>query len=244
MDVKSIVTKLTSGDVAKNLLTILPAKRLDEIKKAFLDAKYSKQEVDAAFNPSKYRDHPVLLSLPANATLEGYLYPDSFQKQTDTPAQVIIRQSLDEMQKHLTADILNGFTAQGLTVYEGVTLASMVLKETDDPQYQPTIAQVFLLRKSKNIALESDPTAHYAADIAGVPRSLQIDSPYNTYKYPGLPPGPISNATASALKAVAGPAKTDYLYFVSGDDGKNYFSRTLAEHQELSEKYCQKKCGR
>src|SRR3989344_6625944 len=77
MDVKSIVTKLTSGDVAKNLLTILPAKRLDEIKKAFLDAKYSKQEVDAAFNPSKYRDHPVLLSLPANATLEGYLYPDS-----------------------------------------------------------------------------------------------------------------------------------------------------------------------
>ena len=91
--------------------------------------------------------------------------------------------------------------------------------------------------------LESDASAHYGADIAGVTRALNFYSSYNRYLHEGLSPGPISNFTADALKAVAYPASTDYLYFVAGDDGTVHFSRTLEEHQAAVAKYCTKQCG-
>jgi UPF0755 protein len=242
MSVQQIVNKMVNGDVAKNLLTVLPAKRLDEIKEAFRHAGYSKAEVEQAFQPSNYAGHPALASLPAGASLEGYLYPDSFQKQADTPAAVIVRQSLDEMQNHLIADVINGFTAHGLTIFQGITLASIVGEETDDPDYQSIVAQVFFTRLDRDMALQSDPTANYAADTAGKPRSNNFESAYNTYLHKGLVPGPISNVTAEALRAVAHPAKTDYLYFVAGDDDKVHFSHTADEHQAAIDKYCHKKC--
>lgn len=242
MGVEQIIMKMINGDVAKNLLTILPQKRLDEIKQAFVAAGYSKTEVEVAFEPGNYRGHPALASLPPGASLEGYLYPDSFQKQADTPAATIVRESLDEMQKYLNSDIVNGFAARSLNVYQGITLASIVAEETDNPEYQPQIAQVFYTRLAKNMRLESDPTAFYASALAGTAPSLQINSAYNTYLNNGLPPGPISNMTYDALKAVAYPASTDYLFFVAGDDGKVHFSRTPAEHEEAAKRYCIKKC--
>lgn len=242
MSVSQIVKKMVDGDVAKNLITILPQKRLDEIKQAFAAAGYSKPEIETAFNPAAYSGHPALASLPPGASLEGYLYPDSFQKQADTPASTIVRESLDEMQKYLTPEVINGFGAHSLSVFQGVMLASIVAQETDNPSYQPTVAQVFYKRLSQGIRLESDPTAFYAAAIAGQERSLAIESPYNTYKNDGLPPGPISNMTYDALRAVANPATTDYLFFVAGDDAKVHFSRTPAEHEEAVKKYCTNLC--
>mgnify|MGYP001608599461 CR=1 FL=1 len=243
MNVSQIVKKMVEGDVAKNLLTILPQKRLDEIKEAFAAAGYSKAEIEVAFNPGTHRSHLVLASLPPGASLEGYLYPDSFQKQADTPASTIVRESLDEMQKYLTADIINGFGAHSLNVFQAITLASIVAEETDDPQYQPTVAQVFYTRLVQGMRLESDPTAFYASAITGQQRSLSIDSPYNTYQNGGLPPGPISNMTYDALRAVANPSSTDYLFFVAGDDYKVHFSRTQAEHEDAVKKYCSELCA-
>lgn len=243
LSVQEIVDKMVNGEIAKNLLTILPAKRLDQIKDTFIKEGYSAAEIEAAFNPSSYRDHPALSSLPAGSSLEGYLYPDSFQKITGTPATTIIRQSLDEMQKHLTADIINGFGRQGLSTYHGITLASIVLQETDDPKYQPTVAQVFLTRIRQNMRLESDPTAVYASSIAGQPKDLKIASPYNTYVSPWPIPGPISNVTKEALQAVANPADSSYLYFVTGDDGVFHFTHTLKEHEESVRRYCTRQCG-
>ncbi len=243
MSVSQIATKLKKGDVAKNLLTILPGKRLDEIKQAFSKAGYSQAEIDSAFDPATYLGHPALASLPKGASLEGYLYPDSFQKQFDTPASTIVRESLDEMNLHLSSDITSGFAQHGLSVHDGITLASVVYQETGDPKYQPTVAQVFLLRLKQGTAFQSNVTANYAADLAGVARNVNIDSPYNTYLHPGLPPGPIGNVTASALSAVAHPATTDYLFFVAGDNDVIYFSHTAAEHQALIDQYCHKKCG-
>jgi UPF0755 protein len=243
MSVEQIVKKIVDGDVAKNLLTILPQKRLDEVKQAFTAAGYSAGQINQAFDPASYRGHPVLANLPAGASLEGYLYPDSFEKQADTPATDIVRQSLDEMQKFLSQDTINGFGAHSLSVYQGLTLASIVAQETDDPAYQPMVAQVFLSRLAANMALGSDVTAFYASAIAGLSSpSLGIDSPYNTRLHPGLPPGPISNMTKDALNAVAHPATTDYLYFVAGDDKKIHFSRTQAEHEDAVKKYCTKEC--
>jgi UPF0755 protein len=91
--------------------------------------------------------------------------------------------------------------------------------------------------------LQSNVTANYAADIAGVPRNVNIDSPYNTYLHDGLPPGPIGNMTKSALNAVAHPSNTDYVYFIAGDDGKMHFSHTADEHNAAIKQYCQKKCA-
>jgi len=243
MSVQQIVKKMANGEVTRKLLTILPGKRLDEIKQAFAKAGYSQADIDNAFNPANYAGHPALASLPSGSSLEGYLYPDSFEKQFDTPAAAIIRQSLDEMSKHLTPDIVNGFSAQGLNVYQGITLASIVAKETSDKSAQPIVAQVFLTRLKKNIALGSDVTAFYASAIAGQPKSVTIDSPYNTRLHPGLPPGPIGNVTAQSLVSVAHPAGTDYLYFVAGDDGTIHFSHTEAEHEQAIQQYCVKGCG-
>lgn len=243
MSVQQIVNKIVDGEVAKNLLTILPGKRLDQIKEAFSKAGYSQSQIDEAFSRATYADHPLIANLPPGASLEGFLYPDSFQKLSDTLASTIVRQSLDEMQSYLKSDIVAGFSAQGLNIYQGMTLASIVYMETDDPNYQSTVAQVFLARLKKNMMLQSDTTYSYAADIAGQPRSVNFDSPYNTYLHKGLPPGPIANFTSSALAAVAYPATTDYLYFVSGDDHKTHFSRTAEEHQSLVDQYCKKKCG-
>lgn len=243
MSVAEIVDKILKGDVAKDLMTILPAKRLDQIKEAFAKAGYGPAEIESAFNPKTYAGHPVLASLPPGASLEGYLYPESFQKLATTPAQVIVRQSLDEMQKHLTPQVINGFAAQGLNVFQGIILASIIAQETDDPKAQPTVAQIFLSRLKKDMPLGADATAKYASALAGQPLSVRIDSPYNTRIYKGLPPGPIGNVTADTLRALAAPAGTDYLFFVSGDDGKTYFSHTQEEHQRLIDQHCQKKCN-
>jgi UPF0755 protein len=135
-----------------------------------------------------------------------------------------------------------GFGAQGLTVFQGVTLASIVAQESGNPSDQPTIAQVFLSRLRQGMDLQSDVTADYAADTAGVARSVSIDSPYNTYLHSGLPPGPISNVTASALSAVAHPSNTSYLYFIAGDDGKVHYSVTEAEHEQQIQQFCTKSC--
>lgn len=243
MGTKEIANKIAKGDVAKNLLTILPGKRLDEVKKAFAKAGYSEPDITLAFDPAQYAGHPVMAYVPNGSSLEGFLYPDSFQKEVNTPAQTIVKESLDEMQKHLSQEVIAGFKAHGLTTYEGVTLASIVSQETDDPSYQPTVAQVFLSRIGQGIKLQSNVTANYSADVRGVPRNINIDSLYNTYLHAGLPPGPIGGVTASSLKAVASPSNTDYLYFIAGDDNKVHFSHTSAEHEDAIKHYCQKKCA-
>lgn len=243
MSTPQIVTKMVNGDVAKGLLTILPGKTVKQIRQAFKDAGYNDAELDIAFSPVTYAGHPALNQLPAGATLEGLLYPDSYQKVATTPPTAIIRQSLDEMSKHLTPDIINGFAAQGLSEYQGITLASIVYAESGSPQSEPTVAQVFLLRLRQGMALGSDVTAFYAAGLAGQGKTLGVDSPYNTRLHTGLPPGPIGNFTDIALKAVAHPSNTDYLFFVAGDDGTIHFSHTEAEHEQAVKQYCTKECS-
>jgi len=154
-----------------------------------------------------------------------------------------VEQSLDEMAEVLTPELIDKFQKQGLGIHEAVTMASIVLKESSNPEDQRIIANVFFNRLQKGMNLGSDPTYQYIADTTGQPRSANIDSPYNTRKYGGLPPGPIGNVTKSSLEAVANPASTDYLYFVAGDDGNIYYSKTLQEHEENVKNYCKELCA-
>lgn len=241
--VQQISAILTDGKVQKNNYTILPAKRLDQIKASLIKVGYSEESVNAALNPASYPNHPALANKPSSASLEGYLYPDTFQVTANSTPTDIIKLSLDEMAKVLTPDLQDKLKQQGLTPHQAVILASIVEKEAPGATDRRNIAQVFLNRLRIGMMLGSDVTYQYAAAVLGIERSADIDSPYNTRKYTGLPPGPISNVSKVSLEAVANPIKNDYIYFVAGDDGTVHYSKTLAEHEALVKQYCIKLCS-
>ncbi len=240
--VPEIVDVLIQGEVATDLVTIIPGQRLDQVKSSMINSGFAPNDVDNALSPSQYAGHPALVDKPQEASLEGYLYPESFQKTADTTAKQIIESSLDEMAKRLTPSIRKQITKQGLSVYEGVILASIVEQEVPHDNDRPTVAGVFLNRLREGMLLQSDATASYGAILDGEEPSLSYSSPYNTYENKGLPPTPISNFSQSALQAVANPKKTDYLFFVSGDDGTTHFAKTNEAHEQNVEKYCTKLC--
>ncbi len=240
----SIVTTLTKGKVTTRLVTILPGRRIDQVRADLINDGFSPADVDAALQPAQYADLPALGYKPASDnTLEGLLWPDSFQKDQSTKAADILRQSLMAMGEHLTPDVQAAFAAQGFTTYQGLTLASIVDQEVNKPDDQAQAAQVFLTRLKAGMMLGSDVTARYGAITAGRSPSLTYDSPYNTLLHTGLPPSPISTVSNSSLAAAAHPAATSWLYFVTGDDGTTHFSTNLQDHQDLTQKYCHKLCG-
>lgn len=241
--IADIANAISQGQVQKNKFTILPAQRIDQIKAAFLKAGFSQQAVDEALNPTNYKNHPALVAKPTGASLEGYLYPETFQTTSSTTPTDIVKQSLDEMAQNLTPELIDQLQKQGLGIHQAVTLASIVEQEVPSSGDRRMVAQVFLKRLRAGIALGSDVTYHYAAVITGQEATPFIDSPYNTRKYAGLPPGPISNVSKSSLNAVANPIPNDYLFFVAGDDGKTYFSKTQAEHDALAKQYCKVLCS-
>lgn len=243
LSVSQIVQKLTHGKVATNNVTILPGQRLDQIRAGLINDGFSPTDVETALQPLTYADNPALVDKPADASLEGYIYPNSFQKTANTTASTIISQALSEMQEQLTPDVRAAFAKQGLSTYQAIILASIVEQEVSKASDRPIVAQVFLSRLRQNISLGSDVTAKYGAVLAGKEPSISYESAYNTATHKGLPPSPISNVSAGSLRAVAYPASTDWLYFVAGDDGTTHFSRTLDEHEALTKQYCHKLCN-
>jgi UPF0755 protein len=245
--VEQIVAQLTRGAVATKLVTILPGARIDEVKQAFIDTGFQKEDVERAFDPALYVDSPVLADKPAEiATLEGLLYPDSFQRDNATKPEEIVRQSLELMQKQLSPEVRAALARQGLTAYDGLILASIVEKEVPNGTDRPIVAQVFLKRLKIGMPLGTDASDKYGAALAGKPTdnsAVNLDTPYNTRLYGGLPPTPISTVEKTAIKAVTNPANTDWLYFVSGDDDVTYFSKTVEEHEALVQQHCKVKCS-
>ncbi len=243
MSTPVIVDRLSSGKVATNLVTILPGQRLSQVREGLVKSGFTAIAVNNAMNPSIYSGYTALADKPAGANLEGFLFPDTFQKDANTNPQLIIQESLTEMGQHLTPDIRAAFAREGLTVYQGVTLASIVEQEVSENSDRAQAAQVFLSRLKMGMPLGSDVTAFYGALLAGMKPSTTYDSPYNTLIHKGLPPGPISNVSDSSLQAVAHPANTSWLYFVTGDNGKTYFSKTAQEHEQQAAQYCHKLCS-
>jgi UPF0755 protein len=241
--VADIVSQLTHGKVTTQLFTILPGQRLSQIEQSLINDGFSEAEVQAALQPAAYEGSAALVDKPAGNSLEGYLYPDSFQRTKNTTVAAIVQESIAEMQNHLTPDIRAAFAKEGLSTYQGIILASIVDQEVSKPADRAQAAQVFLKRLSIGMSLGSDVTAMYGSRLAGQGTSLSYDTPYNTLIHTGLPPTPISNVDTSALQAVAHPASTDWLYFVAGDDGTTYFSSTLQQHQAYTQQYCHKLCA-
>ena len=179
----------------------------------------------------------------ADATsLEGFFLPDTYILSRTTSAEKIVAEFLRNFSQHLSPDLTQGFEQQGLTVYQAVTLASIVEREAVKDEEKPLIASVYLNRLNIGMKLEADPTVQYALGFdfpTGTwwknPLSLddlQFDSPFNTYLYTGLPPAPISNPDLDSLQAVAFPAETPYYFFRAKCDGSGYhsFAETFEEH--------------
>jgi len=244
-DIGTIAGVLTNGRVSSQLVTILPGQRIDQLRSYLINLGFSPTEVDAALNNiAQYSDIPIMSILPTSTnTLEGLLWPDSWYKDADTVPSDIIRESLQEMGQHLTPTIDAALASENLTPYQGITLASVVIQEVNKPTDQAQAAQVFLSRLKLGMKLGSDVTARYGSIIAGQIPNLTYDSPYNTLLNTGLPPTPISTINQSSLNAVAHPAATNYLYFVTGDNGTTYFSNTYAEQQANTAQYCHKLCS-
>lgn len=242
-DVEEIVNVITQGKTATDLVTILPGQRIDQIRATLIRSGFTEDDVDKALDPAQYTGHPALVDKPAEASLEGYIYPESFQKGPKTTAQTIVKSSLDEMQKVLTPALKAAIIKQGLTVHQGIILASVIDQEVSNPDDKKVVSQVFLKRLSEDRRLQSDVTAFYGAIKADHKASVDYDSDYNTYLRDGLPIGPISNVSRLGLEAVAYPANSNYLYFVAGDDGKTYYSSTLEEHEKLTAEHCKKLCS-
>lgn len=238
-----IARTLVKGKVSTDLVTILPGRRIDQVRADLINDGFSPQAVDKALKPSNYSDVQTLAYLPAGADLEGLLYPDSFAKTATTDPAQIIHESLEEMSQHLTPALQAAFAKEGLTTYQGIILASIIEQEVSTPADRAQAAQVFLTRLHSGATLGSDVTALYGAIKAGQPPSIKYDSPYNTLIHTGLPPTPISTVSNESLQAAAHPASTHWKYFVTGDNGKTYFSTTLQQHQADTKMYCHKLCG-
>lgn len=247
-----IVEHLVKGGASEEItVTFLPGATLtdttakDELKKTDVTTVlrrlgYEEAEIRAAL--AKTYDHPLFVTKPASADLEGYIYGETYQVSAGASVEDILTRTFDEYYKVLQANnLIEGFSKQGLTLYEGITLASIVQRESGGDD-KAQIAQVFYLRLAQGMQLGSDVTYQYIADKDGMPRDTNYDSPYNTRRYTGLPPGPIASPGLASLKAVAAPATGDYLFFLSGDDDITYFARTNAEHQANISAHCQKKC--
>ena len=241
--VPEIVSIITEGKIKTNLVTILPGQTIKQIKQTLISHGFSGKSVELALQPNQYKGHPALVDKPEKADLEGYLYPESYQKTETTKPEEIVRLALDEMGERLTPSIRASIANQKISIYKGLIIASIAEKEANTQAERAQVVQVVLTRLTKGMRLEVDPTAYYGADKDGKPRSLRYDSPYNTYLHEGLPPGPISNISQESLAAVAAPAKTNWIYFVAGDDGNTYFSKTLEQHRQLIRQHCKKLCA-
>lgn len=237
----TIVSHLVDGKEDTFTVTFLPGDTLANNRKALIKAGFSEAEVDAALN-KKY-DRPLFATKPASADLEGYLYGETIEFALDASVDDVLDAFFGLFEKVITENnLIAGFRAQGLSLYEGITLASIVQREIPDAEDQKQVARVFFNRMEQGMNLGSDVTYQYAADKAGVARTPSLKSPYNTRIHAGLPPGPIAAPGKSALLAVANPAQNDYLFFLSGDDHKTYYGKTDADHQKNIVQHCQKKC--
>lgn len=239
---QSIVNDLASGKVDQLTVTFLPGATVAEDKQALTKAGYSAAEADTAF--AKKYNHPLFASKPLGGDLEGYIYGDTYSFNRGETVDKILMTTFNEYNAAITThNLAAGFKKQGLSLFRGITLASIVQREVSGVNDQRQVAQIFLKRLNMNMPLGSDVTYHYAAKKLGVAPSPTLDSPYNTRIYAGLPPGPIASPGLSALEAVANPASGDYLYFLSGDDGRTYFATTEQEHQANIDQHCKIKCS-
>lgn len=240
-----LLAKLVKGDLYQHSVTIPEGYTVNQIAMV-LDQKGLAKKSDVL---RLSRDKSFILSVDVQApTLEGYLFPDTYRFAKFTPPESILRTFVNRFHEVVTPELRAQGRSMGMNLQEVLTLASVIEKETGLARERPIVSGVFHNRLRQNIPLQSDPTVIYAlsdsfdGNIRKV--DLSIDSPYNTYRVRGLPPGPIANPGLAAIQAAIHPTPSNFVYFVSRNDGSHVFSATLAEHNKAVDKYQRRKKGK
>lgn len=226
-----VIEKLIKGEVVAKSVTIREGLDRFAVGRMFVADGFGR-----AADWDKLTADPELVHdiAPDAPSLEGYLFPDTYKLNPGTPPKAIVANMVANFRRHFEPEM--AYITTGLNVHQTVTLASIVETEAKLPQERPLVASVYMNRLNRHMLLGADPTVIYALKLAGQwdgnihKAGLQIDSPYNTYRIKGLPPGPVANPGLASLRAAAAPAKTDFLYFVAKHDGSHAFSTNLADH--------------
>jgi UPF0755 protein len=234
MSASAVVDKIARGDVYLRAITFREGLTIRQMAELYEARGFG----PAADFTRAAHDIEAIQSIDPDARdLEGYLFPDTYMLPRRTTAEQLVSRMVAGFQKTLTPELRQQAAARGLSVRELVTLASIVEKETGKADERPLVAAVYTNRLKIGMGLQCDPTVIYALERAGrfngnLTRDdlHSYDSPYNTYRYAGLPPGPIAAPGRASLEAAANPADVPYLYFVSRNDGSHAFAATLDEH--------------
>ena len=229
----SIVDRLARGDVYTRAVTFREGLTIWEMAEVFESSGLGTRDDFLR----EARDVSRIQSIdPEASSLEGYLFPDTYEFPRAAGAKGTVDAMVEGFLRAFDADLRAAAAARGMSPREVVTIASLVEKETAAPDERPIVSAVYQNRLRIRMGLQCDPTVIYALLLAGrwngnlTRENLRIDSPYNTYRYAGLPPGPIAAPGRASLEAAVTPAAVPYLYFVSRNDGTHAFAATLAEH--------------
>lgn len=231
----AVLRKLVKGQIVNRTVTIVEGLTLEETAEQLAREGYGRREVFLDL----MRSPRLIASLDPDAPdLEGYLFPETYSFAVGASEREIVETLVKTFRQRFERDVRPRLAtgSPGRSIRQVVTLASIVEKEAKAPAERPLIAAVYRNRLDRRIGLAADPTVIYALKRVGrwngnIHREdLRMDSPYNTYRYAGLPPGPICSPGLASVAAAAAPAAVPYLYFVSRNDGTHVFAQTLAEH--------------
>ena len=240
MSAADVISRIARGDVYLRAVTFREGLTIRQMAGIFEDAGFGPAK---AFIAAAADAQLVSGFDPVARNLEGYLFPDTYALPRAASASDLVRRMVARFESVMTAELRQAADALGLSVREVVTLASLVEKETAAPAERPLVSAVYHNRLRQGMGLQCDPTVIYALELRGrfngnlTRANLAVDSPYNTYRYRGLPPGPIAAPGRLSLEAALRPAPVDYVYFVSRNDGTHAFASTLTEHNRNVQKY-------
>ncbi len=240
MSPSEIIEKLVRGEIKSYTVTLPEDITVSEVARKLAVLKLINEKEFATLAIDK----PFLTSLGIEGdSIEGYLFPETYQFNRSMTTKEVIRVIVRQFWKEITPEMRKQAEQIGLTLNEWVTLASMIGKETGNKDEKTLISAVFHNRLARGMKLQSDPTAVYHLEQEGAPvktilrKHLAAESPYNTYRINGLPPGPIANPGIDSLLAALNPDRVGYLYFVSTNDGSHHFSASLDTHSQAVSKY-------
>jgi UPF0755 protein len=256
MNVAEIAKKITSGVVAKERITIIEGWNLRDVgfyfegKGMFLAEELFELVGFPAIDYSKATDLPepkdfsedysFLKEKPQNVGLEGYLFPDTYELSKDDNLEEIVRKMLDNFDRKLDSQLREETKGQDKTIFEIITMASLLEKEVRTEDEKELVAGILWKRLENNMPLQVDATITYITGKKTTKISKEetkIDSPYNTYQYRGLPLGPICNPGLESILAAMNPRDSEYWYYLSVPGGETIFSKTLEEHNRAKAEY-------
>ncbi|MBI5303306.1 MAG: endolytic transglycosylase MltG [Chloroflexi bacterium] len=252
MTMSELVEALQHGYARAITITVRPGWRAEEVADYLATlglTKFNKDQFLQSVKTSKF-DYEFLRDRPKGAptTLEGYLFPETYNVPFDTPTDTLLVVILDTFNARVDVKLRQKAAAAKMTLHEVLTLASIIEREAVVANERPIIASVYLNRIKKKMLLQSDPTAQYALGYQTATKQwwkipvtieelIAAKSPFNTYLNPGLPPAPICNPSLASITAALEPAQTDYLFFFSKGDGSHAFAKTYEEHLQNQTKY-------